>query len=251
MESTLVSYEIKDSVATIVMDDGKQNLISPKMIQELNHALDEAEKQKALVLLTGRENVFCAGFDLKILKSGVRDAFQMLTGGFELGARLLSFPTPVVIACNGHAIAMGAFLLLSGDYRIGAKGSFKIVTNEVAIGLTMPSAGVEICRQRLNPSHFTRAALLAKVYTPDNDAIEAGFLDQVVSSEDLFKEARELVTQLKKLDLKAHYETKLRLRHQSLKLIKRAIQSDRIDFINKGVKRVLKNIFQNQNISTD
>lgn len=79
------------------------------------------------------------------------DAFKMLCGGFKLSARLLAFPTPVVIASNGHAIAMGAFLLLSGDYRIGSAGEFKIIINEVEMGFTLPFAAIEICRQRCQP----------------------------------------------------------------------------------------------------
>ena len=88
----------------------------------------------------------------------------MLEAGFALAQRILSFPTPVVIAVPGHAIAMGVFLVLCGDYRVGADGPYRITANEVAIGLTMPRAAVEICRQRLAPAHFTRAVGLAEVY---------------------------------------------------------------------------------------
>lgn len=92
----------------------------------------------------------------------------------------MPFPQPVVVACSGHAIAMGAFLLLSADHRVGVTGSsHKITANEVAIGLTMPRAAVEICRQRLAPAHFQRALNLAEPYTPDS-AVEAGFLDSAV-----------------------------------------------------------------------
>ena len=167
MESPIVRCEFEEAVATIVMDDGKHNVISPHMLRDLNKALDLAEKKQSVVVLIGREDVFCAGFDLQILRSGVIDAFKMLCGAFELAYRLLSFPTPVVIACNGHAIAMGALLLLAGDYRIAPTGPFKIVTNEVAIGLTMPFAAIEICRQRLEPVHFVRAVLLSE----DNTAL--------------------------------------------------------------------------------
>lgn len=238
MKSSLVSCEFEGSVATIVMDDGKRNVISPQMLRDLNHALNLAEKERSVVVLTGREDVFSAGFDLNILKSGVIDAFTMLSGGFELAARLLAFPTPVIIACNGHAMAMGAFLLLAGDYRIGSTGSFKIVTNEVSIGLTMPSAGVEICRQRLVPAHFVRAALLAENYTPET-AVEAGFLDRIVPAGDLSRESAGVAAQLARLDMKSHYQTKLRARHQMLKALKRAIRSDRSDFIFKGTSRIL------------
>ncbi len=238
MDSSRVSYELAGRVATIVLDDGNRNVISPRMIRELNDALSLAEKEKAVVVLTGREDVFSAGFDLAILKRGVFDAFGMICGGFELAARLLSFPTPVVIACNGHAIAMGAFLLLSGDLRIGTPGRFRIVTNEVAIGLTMPFAGVEICRQRLAPAHFVRAAVLAEDYTPET-AVEAGFLDRLVAAEDLLPEAVATATRLAELDLKAHYRTKLRARRQLLKKLKRAMLRDRVDFVLQGARRVL------------
>jgi len=57
----------------------------------------------------------------------------------------------VIIGCTGHAVAMGAFLLLCGDYRVGVDGPFRIVANEVAIGMTMPFTAIEFCRQRLTP----------------------------------------------------------------------------------------------------
>ncbi|MFZ5868661.1 MAG: crotonase/enoyl-CoA hydratase family protein [Thermodesulfobacteriota bacterium] len=243
MESPIVRFEFEGPVGTIVMDDGERNVISPQMLRDLNNALNLAEKKQSVVVLTGREEIFCAGFDLKILRSGVIDAYKMLCGGFELAYRLLSFPTPVVIACNGHAIAMGAFLLLAGDYRIAPTGPFRIVANEVAIGLTMPFAAIEICRQRLEPVHFVRAVLLSENYTPET-AVEAGFLDRIVPAGDFLREATEVATQLAKLDMNAHYQTKLRARHQMLKALRKAIRSDRRDFIMKGTQRILKKIMR-------
>jgi enoyl-CoA hydratase len=64
---------------------------------------------------------------------GGTNAYEMVRRGFELSERILSFSTPVVVACTGHAIAMGVFLVLSGDYRVGADGAYKIGANEVAI----------------------------------------------------------------------------------------------------------------------
>ena len=138
--NNLASYKIENKIATITLDDGDKNVISPEMIDDINKALDQAEKDNAVVIITGREELLSAGFDLKTLKKGILNAFKMITGGFKLSQRLLAFPTPVVIACNGHAIAMGSFLLLSGDYRIGTKGNYKIIANEVQLGLTMPYA---------------------------------------------------------------------------------------------------------------
>ncbi|HEX3189521.1 MAG TPA: crotonase/enoyl-CoA hydratase family protein, partial [Streptosporangiaceae bacterium] len=122
----LVSYAFDGKVATITMDDGKVNVLSPAMQAELNAALDRAGADQAVVLLTGRPGVFSAGFDLAVLQSRGDEASGMVLGGFELSLRLLGFPRPVVVACTGHAIAMGAFLVLSGDYRVGAAGPFTI-----------------------------------------------------------------------------------------------------------------------------
>ena len=59
----------------------------------------------------------------------------MVRLGAELALRVLSFPRPVAIACNGHAYPMNAFLMLAADIRIGTEGAFGIGMNEVAIGI--------------------------------------------------------------------------------------------------------------------
>jgi len=223
--SLFVSYEIDAGVAIITMDDGKANALSPRMQSEIHRALDRAEADGAIVCLTGRDGVFSGGFDLSILLAGGADALDMVRGGFELAERLLGFPRPVVIACSGHAVAMGAFLLLSVDYRIGTAGSYRITANEVAIGVTLPRAAIEICRQRLHPGAFTRATLLAEVFSPD-DAVTAGFLDRVVSASELRSAARDVAAALIKLDGNAHVASKQRTRESFLRSLRAAIEAD-------------------------
>ena len=221
----LVTYRLHDAVATITMDDGKVNVLSLAMLAGLGDALDRAAADRAAVVLTGREGVFSAGFDLPVLRAGGTEAAEMLHAGFDLAARLLAFPVPVVVACPGHAIAMGAFLVLSGDYRIGARGPYKLTANEVAIGITVPQAAVEICRQRLTPACFNRAVVLAEVFRPD-DAVAAGFLDLTVAPAELAGAAAGAAAELARLDLDAHAATKLRARRQALAALREAIDAD-------------------------
>ena len=223
-----VTYQAKDSIGTITMDDGKVNVLSTQMLSDLNGALDQALSDRAVVVLTGREGVFSAGFDLGVLRTGGPEASAMLRAGFELAERILSLPMPVVIACPGHAIAMGLFLLLSGDYRVGAAGPHKFTANEVAIGLTVPRAAVEICRQRLAPAHFNRIVIIAEPCSAD-DVVAAGILDRVVPASELQKAARDTAAQLVNLDMAAHAATKLRARDQALKAIRAAIEADETD----------------------
>jgi enoyl-CoA hydratase len=225
----LVTYRTQDSVATITLDDGKVNVLSLPMLTELGTALDRAAADRAVVVLTGRDGVFSAGFDLPVLRAGGTEAADMLRAGFDLAARLLAFPAPVVVACPGHAVAMGLFLVLAGDYRIGARGPYKLTANEVAIGMTMPWAAVEICRQRLAPACFTRAVVIAEVFPPE-DAVSAGLLDRLVSAGELADAAARAAADLARLDLDAHAATKLRVRRLAGPALREAIDADDAEF---------------------
>ena len=222
---TRVGYSLRDGIAEIAMDDGKVNALSIEMFGELGDAFDRAKADRAAVLLRGRDGVFSAGFDLRVLRAGGASATDLVRTGFELAERILAFPTPVVVACTGHAIAMGVFLVLSADYRIGALGPHRIGANEVAIGIRMPWFGVEICRQRLAPAHFSRAVTLAEMYAPE-DAVAAGFLDRAVPAPEVLPATRATAAQLAKLDFDVHAATKLRARQQSLAAIRAAIEAD-------------------------
>jgi enoyl-CoA hydratase len=200
----LVSYDLADGVATLTLDDGKVNAVSPAMVAALNAALDRAEADGAVVVLTGRPGVFSAGFDLKTLTGDDVDAADQLTrGGFALIARLVAFPTPVVAACSGHAIALGALILAACDYRVGAVGDYKLVMNETAIGIPLPLPAIELLRQRLHPSVLYRATVLAETFSPA-EAVAAGWLDRVVDAGDLLTAAREHARALTGLNLAAY-----------------------------------------------
>ena len=220
-----VSYEHSDGISTITMDDGKANAMSVPMMQAINAALDQAEEQGAVTILTGRDGIFSAGFDLAVFKQGMEPLMEMLRVGARLTERLLSFPFPVIAACSGHGIAMGSFLLMSTDVRIGVEGPFRIGMNEVAIGMTLPYFAVEIARHRLAPTFFDRAAILAEMYSPQ-EAIAPGFLDRVVSPDQLLSTARETAAALAKLDMPAHAATKLRVRGAALEALRQAITSE-------------------------
>ena len=224
--SELVSYSFSDGIARIGLDNGKANALSPALFEALNGALDRAEQDRAVVVLAGKPGIFSGGYDLKVMTSSADAAKELLSIGSTLSRRLLSHPFPVVAVCTGHAIAKGAFLLLSADYRIGVEGPFKIGLNEVAIGMTMHHAGIELARARLTNSAFTRSVINAEMFSPA-DAVEAGFLDRVVAADDLEAEAMAMATQLTKLNMTAHRNTKLKTRRALLEVLDWAVVEDK------------------------
>ncbi|KXI26859.1 crotonase/enoyl-CoA hydratase family protein [Paraglaciecola hydrolytica] len=224
--TTLVTLHIADNVATLTLNNGKVNAISHQVIDEFNQALDLAEQNKAVVVITGQPGMLSAGYDLNVMRESMAAAMQLVEKGSTLARRLLSFPFPVVVACSGHAVAKGAFLLLAADYRIGVEGPFKIGLNEVAIGMTMHHAGVELARGRLAPVFFNRTVILAEMMSPV-DAVTAGFLDKVVSLDAFIPTTAAIAQMLTKLDMKSHYQTKLKARAELLTVLDQSILKDR------------------------
>lgn len=239
MAKSLVTLDFDGSVATLTMDDNKRNALSPAMFDEIYAALERVESKGAAVVITGREGVLSAGFDLKVMKAGGVQAVKMLRSGYGLTARLLSFPTPVVIASPGHAYAMGAFMLLSGDYRFGVPGPYTYVANEVAIGLPMPRVACEVLRLRLNPAARERAVTLSEQFSPEQ-ALQVGFIDALVPPGRLLAAARDKASSLLELDAEAHAISKKRLRAETLRNIRRALPLDLKDAVVLGAKSAAK-----------
>ena len=221
-------------VATITLDDGKVNVLSPPMQRCLGEALDRAEQAAAAgeikaIVLAGNSRVFSAGFDLAVFGSGDdAAALSMLAGGFELSIRLLSFPVPVIMAATRPAIAMGSFLLLSGDHRVGSPAT-RCQANEVAIGMVLPMAAIEIMRMRLTRAAFQRGISMAATFA-GQDALAAGWLDELAEPEQVLPRARHVAADAAALHAHPHVASKMKAREDALKAIRAGIDSLATEF---------------------
>ncbi|WP_299058689.1 crotonase/enoyl-CoA hydratase family protein [uncultured Polaribacter sp.] len=220
-----VTYTSAENYAIITINNGKANAISNEVIAGFNAGLDQAEKENKVVILTGQKGIFSGGFDLKVMTKSAKSAKELVTKGSQLSLRMLAFSQPIITACSGHAIAKGAFLLLSADYRIGAEGDFKIGFNEVLIGMTMHNAGIAIANSRLSKVYLNRSVNNAEIYNP-KDAVKAGFLDRIVPENQVLATAIKVAGMFAKLNKKAHAETKLKVRKQHLQDLENAIELD-------------------------
>jgi enoyl-CoA hydratase len=225
VSNTLVDYKLEGSTAVLSMDDGKANALSDAMIEQLLAGLARAEQEAKAVVLTGRPDRFCAGFDLKVMMSSPENAKALLTRGADLLMKLYGTPLPLVAACTGHALAGGALVLLTADVRLGASGGYRIGLNEVSIGLPVPVLAMELARDRLHGRALTRATLMAQIFDPEG-AAEAGFLDHVVPANDLLARAKEEAGRLGELSRFAFHATKTRLRGRSIAHIRDTLEAD-------------------------
>ena len=235
MTSNAVQYRLEDRVATIRIDDGKRNALAPEVLQGIYAAFDRAQADRATVILTGRDAVFSAGFDLKVMKRGGFNAIRMLRSGYALTARVMAHPHPVIAACNGHSFAMGVFLMLSADYVLGSRGDFRIAANEVAIGLTMPRVAAAVLQHRLDPAAYQRAVTLSEEFAPES-ALDAGFFDELVEPGELMTCAEALAQKFATLDARAHAASKRRIRAPVIRRIRFSLPLDLLDAVLLGVR---------------
>lgn len=236
MTTRSVHYDLQDGIATIRLDDGKRNALSPQVFKEIYGAFDRAEADRAIVILTGRESVLSAGFDLNVMKRGGPETLRMLRAGYKLPARILAYPYPVIAACSGHVLAMGVFMMLSADYVIGSRGDFRIAANEVAIGLTMPRVAAAMLRHRLDPAAYQRAVALSEYFNPES-ALGAGFFDELVEPADLLARAQSCASGFKALDLRAHAASKRRIRASLIRRLRFSVPLDLLSAALMGMRR--------------
>ena len=208
MSEKIATIKKEDDISIITLNDGKANVFSPEMSNQLNACLDEVDTESGCLIITGREGMFSAGLDLKIIQSGDVDRIvEMSSNAFKLLARIFSFPRPVIAACSGHGIALGTFLICCCDYRIGIKGDFMLGANEMRTNMVIPLPILELIKFRVAQSHKYRAVLGAEMYTLEN-AIDAGLMDEVVESDNLMKVALEKAKDLSTMGHPAYSMTK-------------------------------------------
>ncbi len=226
MSTSAVTVTIENRTAVVTVDDGRANALSADVLDGLGQALDRAEKDDvSAIVMTGRAGRFCAGFDLTVMMAGAHERRVLVEKGAHLFLRMAEFPRPVVLACSGHALAAGAVWLCCVDWRIGADIDAKIGLNEVAIGMPLPIFAMEVARERLSKRHFLAATAHARIYQP-REAVDAGYLDEVVPASDLLSAAKAKAAALGELKQPAFALTKKSALRATLRYIRDTLEED-------------------------
>ncbi|NDW21659.1 crotonase/enoyl-CoA hydratase family protein [Alteromonas hispanica] len=213
-------FKIENDIALITFDDGKVNAVGFNLIEQFNKALDEAEQHANAVVFHGGEGKFCGGFDLSVMKSGDEEKQNKLVqAGADLIVRLYGYPLPVIVAAEGHSIALGAIMLMAADLRIGKDGGTKYGLNETAIGMVLPPFGMELAKARLSLTSQTEALLFSRIFE-GKEAVKAGFLDAAVPQDQVLRTAMGYAEKLKMLPRAAFAESKIQLRKATIEKMK-------------------------------
>ena len=198
MYNTLI-YEKKDNIGVLTVNrPDKLNALSNELTEELQHLLDEIEKDVDLrvVVITGAgDKAFVAGADINELVE--RDALKgrdVSRFRQALFARIENLPVPVIAAVNGYALGGGLELALACNIRIASEKA-QFGAPEVKLGIIPGDGGT----QRL-PRLVGLGRAMELVLTGDFiDAQEAhriGLVNRVVSPDELMESVMTLAKKI-------------------------------------------------------
>lgn len=189
MSYELIDVSIEAKVAIMKINRPKAlNALCGKLIDEMTDALDglESNPDVSVLILTGGDEVFAAGADLKemVCKDFVEVVAQNFSGCCQ---RLAKFELPVIAAVAGYALGGGCELVEMCDIVIAAD-SAKFGHPEISVG-TMPGAGGTQRLPLAIGKHKAMDLLLTGRIMDVKEAELAGLVSRVTSREDLLKTA--------------------------------------------------------------
>jgi enoyl-CoA hydratase/carnithine racemase len=201
-------YSVEDGIATISLNrPDKLNAVTGEMLTELIEVFDytdEDDKVKA-VIVTGSGRAFCAGADLSsgadaldfdddndphVLKVNgiVRDS------GGRVALRIFNSLKPVISACNGPAVGIGATIQLPMDIRL-ASTSAKFGFPFSRRGIVPESVSSWFLPRIVGISTALEWCYSGRIFSAD-EALQCGLVRSLHKPEELLPEARKIAREI-------------------------------------------------------
>lgn len=189
-----ISCKIEEGVAVVTLNHPPVNALTLDLLTELAGTFDSLATDDTVksIVLTGAGRFFVAGADIRVLasipSSGEGEAMarrgQMMLNAIE------ALEKPVIAAINGACLGGGLELAMCCHIRLAAEGA-KLGQPEINLGI-MPGFGGT---QRL-PRLIGRSKAMELILTGEpisaQEAMRLGLVSQVVSAEDLLRQAHGL-----------------------------------------------------------
>ena len=203
MDYKNILLEQRDNIAVLSLNrPNKLNAFTFSMMEEIIHALDALDVDDSIhaLIITGKGRAFCAGADLSSGKETFNPSFDDFAvqesnfrrdSGGILTLRMYKFLKPIVIACNGPAVGIGASMQLAADVRLASdQARFGFVFNNRGI---VPDA----CSSWFLPKIVGISSALELTYSgriiDASEALKLNLVSSIHDSENLLDKAIDFV----------------------------------------------------------
>jgi len=222
-----------DGSLEITLDDGGPNALRPEVLDALRAAVEQHPDRA--VLLRGRPGMFSAGLDLRFMAAAGPDGIGALLEacGRALHALWLH-PRPVVVLAEGHAIAAGTMLAMTGDHVVAVDGG-SWGLNETANGMEIPRFGILLAAARLAPRDLDRL-LVSGARVDAATAVAVGFADELAPAQDAAARAESRLAELSALPAHGFAGNKRRIRGDAARMLLDGLTQDVTELVT-GLRR--------------
>ena len=202
-------YEKEGYVAKVGLNRPEEkNALDPDILMDLHRTWTDVNKDesiRAVVLYSCLPDIFCAGMDLKTAIPVLTKAREPETAsekwlievGPHVGEAMLKpniVKKPVIAAINGYCLTGGFEMVMGADIRIASEEAV-FQMREASLGI-MPVGGSNVYLPRiLTPCRALEILLTAKNFRA-RTLYEWGFINRVVSRDDLMKTSMEMALRI-------------------------------------------------------
>ena len=193
-----LSLTREESYAVITLNRPPANAINEQLVKDLNAALNEVEKEPAVlsVIITGAgDRIFCAGADLGSAFSG-GSVEEFIKFGNGVLRRIERFPKPVIAAINGHALGGGCEIAMACHLRV-MKETARIGQTESNLGI-IPGYGGTQRLPRLIGRTKAIEFLIFGSQIPAQEALQLGLVNKLSKEVETLADAKALARQIAK-----------------------------------------------------
>lgn len=173
------------------------NALNRDLLSALTAAVEAAPKNGARgLILSGGVKVFSGGLDVPEMIKLDREGLKQTWDSFFNTARTLAKSSiPIAAAIAGHSPAGGCVLALCCDYRVMARGPFRIGLNETQVGLPVPEAVQYLMRRVVGP-HRAERLIVAGAMLESDQAYALGLVDELTDTDGVVVRAVHWLTEL-------------------------------------------------------
>ena len=206
MDFKNILLEQRENIAVLFLNrPNKLNAFTFSMMEEIISALDslEADDSVHAVIITGKGRAFCAGADLSSGQDTFNPSFDDFAvqesdfrrdSGGILTLRMYKFLKPIVMACNGPAVGIGASMQLAADIRLASdQARFGFVFNNRGI---VPDA----CSSWFLPKIVGISRALELTYSgriiDAQEALQLNLISSIHDSENLLSNAVDITKKM-------------------------------------------------------
>ena len=201
--SNLIIEDLKDSILKITLNNPtQQNTLSLDFINDLTKIFEKADisNEVKVIILSASGKVFCAGHNLKEIKSHREDKDQglkffttLINSCSDLMLKIINNSKPVIAEVNGIATAAGCQLVASCDLAYATKVS-KFATPGVNIGLFCSTPMVALSRVVKN-KHSMEMLLTGDFINADM-AKSIGLINNYFNENEIVNVTREMAVKI-------------------------------------------------------